>query len=325
MKTAFLFPGQGAQTVGMGADIADAFPACGAVFDRANDILGYDLKRLCFEGPESQLDSTTVSQPAIFVTSAAILSLLRGDRAVADIAPDVTAGLSLGEYTALYAAGAMTFEQALVLVQKRGQAMQAAAEATRGGMVSIIGLDADAVQAVCDEAAEGQLLKPANFNCPGQIVISGRLEACDRAVEAAQRRGAVKAVKLKVAGAFHTEMMSPAADALAEALAASAIKAPEKIRAMANVDAAYYTDAGHVRRGLVRQLVEPILWQKCMERLLDEDVEAYYEIGPGRVLTGLMKRINRKAKVVNVSDLSSIRQLRSQPVGNEWAGALKRD
>lgn len=196
----------------MGADIAEAFPRCADVFNQANEILGYDLKRLCFEGPEARLHSTTVSQPAIFVTSAAILSLVRSDGAA--VTPDVTAGLSLGEYTALYAAGAMTFEQTLLLVQKRGEAMQAAADATSGGMVSILGLDADKVQALCDEAAQGQLLKGANFNCPGQIVVSGHSDACDRAVELAQQYGAMKAVKLKVAGAFHTEMMSPAADAL---------------------------------------------------------------------------------------------------------------
>lgn len=299
----------------MGADIAEAFPRCADVFNQANEILGYDLKRLCFEGPEARLHSTTVSQPAIFVTSAAILSLVRSDGAA--VTPDVTAGLSLGEYTALYAAGAMTFEQTLLLVQKRGEAMQAAADATSGGMVSILGLDADKVQALCDEAAQGQLLKGANFNCPGQIVVSGHSDACDRAVELAQQYGAMKAVKLKVAGAFHTEMMSPAADALGEALTHGEIHVPASPRTLANVDAAYYADAGHIRRGLVRQLVEPILWQACMEKLLDEGIETFYEIGPGRVLTGLMKRINRKARIVNVSDLAGIRQLQSQQVGGK--------
>jgi len=293
----------------MGADVASVFPQGAAVFDAANEILGYDLKRMCLEGPESDLNSTTVSQPAIFVTSAAILAVLRSDAAGVSIKPDVTAGLSLGEYTALYAAGIIGFEEGLRLVQKRGQAMQAAADATSGGMVSIIGLDAEAVQSVCQEAAQGQLLKPANFNCPGQIVISGENDACDRAVEAAERRGALKAIKLKVAGAFHTEMMSPAAKALRDALAQSEIKAPTDVRTIANVNAEYYTEAEQIRSGLVRQLVEPILWQACMEKLLDEGVETYYEIGPGRVLTGLMKRINRKAKVINVSDVGGSRQL----------------
>ena len=293
----------------MGADIAEAFPSCEKVFDQANEILGYNLKRLCFEGPEEQLNSTTVSQPAIFVTSTAILSVLRSDPAAAAITPDVTAGLSLGEYTALYAAGAMSFEQALRLVQKRGEAMQAAADATSGGMVSILGRDADAVQAICDEAAQGQLLKCANFNCPGQLVVSGQLEACERAVEAAQRRGAMKAVQLKVAGAFHTPMMARAAEALRDALANCEITLPADIRIIANVDAGYYEHAEQIRSGLVRQLVEPILWQTCMEKLIGDGGETYYEIGPGRVLTGLMKRINRKAKIINISDLGSLKQV----------------
>ncbi len=317
MKTAYLFPGQGSQSVGMGADIAEAFPVCAAVFDKANDVLGYDLKRLCFEGPEPQLNSTTVSQPAIFVTSAAILEVLRSDASTAALVPDVTAGLSLGEYTALYAAGSMTFEETLRLVQKRGEAMQAAADATTGGMVSILGLDAEKAHAVCEGAAEGQLLKCANFNCPGQIVISGHLEACRRAVDIAERHGAIKAISLKVAGAFHTEMMSPAAEALGSALAVSEIRICGDVRTIANVDATYYADAEQVRRGLVRQLVEPILWQSCMEKLLDEGVERWYEIGPGRVLTGLMKRINRKAKIVNVSDLGGLQELRSQRAGGK--------
>ncbi|GAF83437.1 unnamed protein product, partial [marine sediment metagenome] len=164
MKTAFLFPGQGAQTVGMGADIAAAYPKAAALFDKAGEIVGYDLKKICFEGPEEKLNSTEVSQPAIFVTSAAILEVMREDAATAGIKCDVTAGLSLGEYTALYAAGVISFEEGVSLVQKRGQAMQAAADASEGAMVSIIGLEPDKVAAICEEASQGDVLTPANFN-----------------------------------------------------------------------------------------------------------------------------------------------------------------
>ena len=312
MKTAFLFPGQGAQVVGMGGDFAQAFKECDDIFEKANEIVGYDLKKICFEGPQDQLNSTDVSQPAIFVTSAAILEMLRSDPATADITPDVTAGLSLGEYTALYAAGALTFEDALILVQKRGRAMQAAADATNGSMVSVIGLDPEKVEQLCSHAAGDQVLKPANFNCPGQIVISGQSQACYRAVQLANEYGAIKAIELKVAGAFHTEMMAPAADTLQTALEDCQIESPTAAKVIANVDVEYYNDAAGIRHGLVKQLLEPIQWQKCMEKLLDEGVEKYYEIGPGRVLTGLMKRINRKTKVINVSNLNALRKLQEQ-------------
>ncbi|MEN6332706.1 MAG: ACP S-malonyltransferase [Phycisphaerales bacterium] len=309
MKTAFLFPGQGAQTVGMGADVAQAYPAAAALFDKANDILGFDLKKTCFEGPAEQLNSTTMSQPAIFATSAALLEILRTSPKTAGLKPDVTAGLSMGEYTALYAAGAISFEDGLRLVRKRGEAMQAAADATRGTMVSVIGLDEDKVRQLCDEARQGELLEPVNFNCPGQIVVSGSIGACGRAVELAPKHGAAKAVQLEVAGGFHTSLMSSAAQALHQALVQSRISQPAAARTLANINADYYKTADEIVAGLTQQLTGAILWQKCMERLLVEGVEEFYEIGPGRVLTGLMKRINRKTKVTNVSDLASVKAL----------------
>jgi [acyl-carrier-protein] S-malonyltransferase len=306
MKTAFLFPGQGAQVVGMGADIASAWPAASDFFDRANRVVGYDLKALCFSGPEDKLNSTTVSQPAIFTVSAAILEILRNNPKTASIQPQVTAGLSLGEYTALYAAGLIDFENALRLVQKRGEAMQAAADASDGGMVSILGMDEAQVRQVCAEAAEGQLLVPANFNCPGQIVISGATAACKRAVPVAEKMGATKAIELKVAGAFHSEMMRPAAEALATALAGCSIGSPSAIGVIANISAEYYSAADEIRQGLICQLLQPILWKKSMEKLLADGVEQFYEIGPGRVLTGLMKRIHRRATIINISNLESL-------------------
>ena len=309
MKTAFLFPGQGAQVAGMGAEIARSFPAADQIFQKANDIVGFDLSQICFEGPADKLNTTTISQPAIFVTSAAILEVLRTNPATKTITADVTAGLSLGEYTALYAAGVISFKDVLILVQKRGQAMQAAADATEGAMVSIIGLDEEKVRRLCTEASQGQLLQAVNFNCPGQIVLSGSKAACRRAHDLAEKYGAMKAVPLEVAGAFHTEMMAGAADTLKEVLQNTDISGPSNIKIIANIDADYYQSAKKIAEGLTKQLTCPILWQKCMERLLADGVEKFYEIGPGRVLTGLMRRIDRKTKVVNVSSLNAIKEL----------------
>ena len=307
MSTAFLFPGQGAQTVGMGADIAAQFPVAARIYERANDIVHFDLRKICFEGPAETLNATTMSQPAIFVTSAALLEVLRTEPAAAGIKPDVTAGLSLGEYTALYAAARLSFEDGLKLVKERGQAMQAAADATKGGMVSILGLDEDKVRQLCDRAAEGELLEPVNFNCPGQIVVSGTLGACERVEQLASDFGAMKAIRLDVAGAFHTEMMAGAAERLRKALSQCRIDPPGKVKTLANINAAYYESAADVADGLTRQLTHPILWQKCMERLLAEGFTLFYEIGPGRVLTGLMKRIERKVKVINISGVDTVR------------------
>jgi [acyl-carrier-protein] S-malonyltransferase len=306
MKTAFLFPGQGAQVVGMGADLTQASPAAADMYARANDIVGFDLARVCFEGPPEKLNTTTISQPAIFVTSAALLAAMRSSPATENLAADVTAGLSMGEYTALYAAGVVSFEDGLRLVKKRGEAMQAAADATEGTMVSIIGLDAEKVRQLCDEAAQDELLEPVNFNCPGQIVVSGTVAACDRAEAMAERYGAIKSVRLDVAGAFHTELMSSAADALRQALSECEITHLSTVKTVANIRADYYQSPGDIVDGLARQLTNAILWQGCMERLIADGVDRFYEIGPGRVLTGLMKRINRKLKVINISSLDAV-------------------
>ena len=309
MKTAFLFPGQGAQFVGMGKDVAEQFPVAKAIFEKADKIVGFDLTKVCFEGPAEQLNTTTMSQPAIFTVSAAILEVLKTNSATAALKPDVTAGLSMGEYTALYAAGLISFDDALVLVKLRGQAMQAAAKASGGGMVAIIGLDEEKTKALCAEAAQGELLEPVNFNCPGQIAISGAKPACERAEQLAEKYGAMKAIRLEVAGAFHTAMMAPAAEGLGIALEDTRIAEPRDVKVISNINAEYYASASQIRDGLKRQLTQAILWQKCVERLLADGVDTFYEIGPGKVLTGLMRRINRKANIINISSASAIAEL----------------
>jgi len=309
MKTAFLFPGQGAQFIGMGKDVAETFGGAKAIFDRANQILGFDIAKICFEGPAKTLNTTTMSQPAIFTVSAAILEIFRTGEKTKDIAADVTAGLSMGEYTALYAAGLISFEDGLKLVKKRGEAMQAAADKSKGGMVAIIGLDEEKTRALCAEAAQGEVLAGVNFNCPGQIAISGTVSACERAEKLAEKYGAMKAIRLEVAGAFHTTMMSPAAETLSQALAQTGIKDPAAPKVIANITADYYASVSQIRESLAKQLVQPIYWQKCAERLLADGVDTFYEIGPGKVLTGLMKRIHRGANIINVSSAATINAL----------------
>lgn len=306
-KIAYIFPGQGAQLAGMGKDFYEAEPIAKEIFDRADKIVGFELSKICFEGPEDKLNSTTISQPAIFVTSVAILEVLKSKGLLQPA--NVTAGLSLGEYTALYAAGVISFEDGLKLVQKRGLAMQAAADASKGSMVSIIGLDEDAVAKLCEEAVDGELLSCANFNCPGQIVITGSVDACKRSLTLAEKYGAMKAIELKVAGAFHSEMMAPAAQELKEAIGQCKINEPKDIAVIANVNAEYYQNKEQISQGLVKQLTGAVLWQKCMEKLLADGVTKFYEIGPNKVLTGLMRRISRRTDIVNISDIESIKKL----------------
>ena len=299
-KIAFLFPGQGAQHVGMGRTIAQKYPAAKSLYDRANEILGYDLANLCFEGPAERLDSTVVSQPAIFVTSLAALEMLRADSPEAALSCEMSAGLSLGEYTALVFSGAISFEDGLRLVQRRGEAMQQAADATPSGMVSVLLLDRAQVEQICREASSAGFIALANFLCPGNIALSGVNAACERAAELAAAAGG-RAVPLAVAGAFHTELMKPADATLAQALAGVPIRKPE-IPVISNVDAQCHDEPDVIRDLLVRQVVSPVLWEDSMRRMLAAGVDEVYEIGPGKVLRGLLKRIDRKLSVTTIND-----------------------
>ncbi len=311
MKIAFLFPGQGAQHVGMGHGLYQTCAAGKRVFDQAEAITAIPLKRLCFEGPEEELSRTDIAQPAIFTVSVAMLECIH-DHPGADqlqaIQPAAMAGLSLGEYTALYAAGAMDFQTGLKLVARRGELMQDAATATPSGMVSILGLDEEKARELCEAAGGGQVLACANFNCPGQIVLSGEKGACERAARLADSFGAKGAIPLKVAGAFHSELMAPAAEQFAKALDEVDFAEP-KAAVIANVDARPYENADRIKDKLLRQLTSPVRWQQSMEFLLAEGVEKFYEIGPGRVLAGLMRRIDRRADVVCINGREMIEKL----------------
>ncbi len=314
MLTAAMFPGQGAQTVGMGRDVYGSSSPARAVFDRANDILGFDLAKICFEGPAERLEKTDIQQPAIFTVSVALWEAFveAGGRREQF---GRMGGLSLGEYTALHVAGAFAFDDALRLVRRRGELMQAAAEATPSGMVSLVGADEQVAEALCDKLREQDILAPANFNCPGQIVIAGHLSACDRAVEAAETFGC-RAVPLAVAGAFHTPLMAPAAEELASALAETTIKPPE-LPVIANVDGAYHGDADGVRVSLVQQLTHPVRWQRGVERMIADGAERFVEIGPGRVLSGLMRKINRTVATVSIRSAGDmVRAIPETATGN---------
>ncbi len=289
----------------MGKDIAAVSPAAAQVFEQANAVVGYDLRVVCFEGPADRLEQTDIQQPAIFATSVAIWRALNDGKDIVD-APAAMAGLSLGEYTSLYAAGAVSFEDALRLVQRRGELMQMAARLKPGGMVTALGLDLDAVEKVCREASSVGIIGPANFNCPGQIVLSGEKAACEAAARLIEQAGG-RAIPLKVAGAFHSALMKPAADGLTGMLETTEFHGP-RVPVLANVNCQYHTDAANIRRWLAHQLTQPVRWQASIERLIAEGVERFVEIGPGRVLTGLMKKIARQMPVVNVSTAEGLQQ-----------------
>lgn len=307
MTIAWLFPGQGSQTVGMGKALYESSPAAKAIFDRADEALGFSLSKLCFEGPEAELTLTENTQPALVTTSIAALAALR--EALPELtAPAFVLGHSLGEYSALVAAEALTLEDAVRIVRIRGRAMQAAVPAGQGGMAAIMGGDETAIAALCADASEGEVLSPANFNSPGQVVIAGTAAAVGRAVELSKTRG-LKAIPLKVSAPFHCALMASAAVEVREALAATTVRAP-KFPVIANVDATPNASAGRVSELLVRQVDSAVLWENSVRVAAGAGVGKALELGPGKVLAGLVKRIDKNVLVQGVAtpdDLAAAR------------------
>ena len=303
-KTAFVFPGQGAQVAGMGIDLAGEFPAVRAVFDAADRALGFPISKLCFEGPAEALKLTENTQPAILTTSAAMLAAVRG----AGIEADYVAGHSLGEYSALVAAGALPFADAARLVRKRGRYMQQAVPAGEGAMAALLGLSGERVDALCAAAAQGRVVSAANRNSPGQTVIAGHADAVERAVELAKRAGAKRAVVLEVSAPFHCALMAPAQKKLAADLDAVAF-ADLSIPLVNNWRAREVSSGGEAREGLKQQAANPVLWEESVRYLAAQGVERFIEIGPGRVLTGLLRSIDRNLKGESVRNLESLRKL----------------
>ena len=298
-RIAFLFPGQGAQAIGMGRSVCQALPAARKVFDDAAAILGYDLLDVCTKGPAERLNATDVSQPALYVAGLAALESLKKSDPAAVEACAGTAGLSLGEYTAMTFSGALDFTDGLRVVQQRGRAMQAASEKTAGGMMSVLGLERYQIETICDKAAEAGLIQIANLLCPGNIAVSGKAEALTTAERLVNEKGG-RIVRLAVAGAFHTDLMKPADEQLAAALAEVPMRKP-RVPVWSNVDAQPHTEPEEIRQLLVRQVLSPVLWEQTVRNLMADGFDKFYEIGPGRVLAGLLKRVQRQVDVTNIA------------------------
>jgi [acyl-carrier-protein] S-malonyltransferase len=302
---AFLFPGQGSQAVGMGADLCTQFAVARGVFAEADDVLQFPLSRLCFAGPLEELTLTANTQPALLTASYALTRVLYDEYG---LRPRWAAGHSLGEFSALVAAGALTFADAVRVVRERGRAMQAAVAPGVGAMTAVLGLEPSSVEAICREAAAGQVVSPANLNGGGQVVIAGHREAVERAATLAKTRGAKRVVPLAVSAPFHCALMAPAAErlrAVLEPIPVATLQCP----VVSNVEARANTDSGRVKDLLVRQVVSPVRWQECIEELSRLGCTAAIEVGPGRVLTGLVKRIAPQIRCTAGEDLDAVRSL----------------
>lgn len=302
-KITFMFPGQGAQSVGMCADVVKEVPKAKELFDEASEILGYDLLELCTNGPKEKLDATNVCQPAIFVASMAAVEKLRQEEGQEAVdAATVALGLSLGEYSALCFADAISFADGVKITKARGEAMQAASEAAESGMVSVIGLNKEKVAELCDMAAEksGEKIQIANYLCDGNYAVSGGSAACDSVNELAKPEFKARmTVKLAVAGAFHTDFMAPAVSSLQEVLSGVEVKKP-RIPVVSNVDAKPHSDPDEIKKILATQVTNPVLWENSMDLILSKGFEKAYELGPGKVTAGILKRFDKSAECVNI-------------------------
>ena len=303
MKTAYVFPGQSSQKVGMGRDLYDNFDSAKAVFDQADESLGFPLSKLCFEGPEDKLLQTINAQPAIVTISFACLEAMRD---ISELEPAFVAGHSLGEYTALAAAGVLDFATTVYLARERGRLMHEAGQITPGGMAAIIGLDEAALSEVCAES--GACI--ANINCPGQIAISGAEDKLAQAMDLVKARGAHRVIRLQVSGAFHTQLMQPAVDGMAEIIATLSFNRPT-VPIIGNTTAQPLTTAESVEEELLRQLCNCVQWQRSVEYMIGDGVSSFIELGPGRVLAGLIKRIDRDVKIVNIGDAEAVNNMKA--------------
>ena len=320
-KIAYLFPGQGSQSVGMGADLCAHSPAALQVFDAADEYLSVKISTLCFYGPEDMLRQTVNTQPALYVTSVAALRALQEAGAPP---PEAVAGHSIGEYAALVAAGALDFETGLRLVEKRALEMQHAAEQAPGAMAAVLGLPGAEVAALCAEVASGEIVDAANFNGGGQVVISGSPSGVAQASELAKTRGAKRVIALNVSGAFHSRLMTPAAEAMQQVLADASIS-DAQIPVIANLTADYETTAPAIRENLAAQIDHPVRWEETIQRLLADGFETFVEVGSGSVLTGLMKRLAPEAKVYTVGDSTSLAAFVDSTMNNVFTFQVGKD
>jgi len=303
-KIAFIFPGQASQYPGMGKNLAEKFPAARAVFDEADRALGFPISRMCFEGTEEELKQTANTQPAILTVSVAAHRVLEGE--APGLAPDFVAGHSLGEYSALVAAGAIDFSEAVKLVRMRGNFMQEAVPAGEGAMAAILGLSPATVIDICKRAADGQVVSPANLNSPEQTVISGHATAVKRAVELASQNGAKRAVVLAVSAPFHSALMQPAQARMDAALRGAAFR-DLRVPVVTNADAEATSSGNEAREALIRQITLPVRWEDSVRELVSQGVNTFVEVGPGRVLSGLLRQIDRSVHSLNVEDEASLR------------------
>lgn len=308
VDAALIFPGQGAQFVGMGKDLYDNFPQAKEVFDKANDILKFDIKKLCFEGPQSELSTTRYSQPAILTTSIAALKVFEASQIYKQITLKFSLGLSLGEYTALVAAGSISFEDALTLVKKRGELMEDASRKNPGKMACVIGMDMQSVETLC----KGFGCEIANLNCPGQVVVSGKTSNIELFASLAKEKGAKRVLMLEVSGPFHSSLMTPARDKLKDYIEKVQIT-PPGLSFVSNVDAKPQTDTSKIKENLIAQVNSKTLWEESIRLVSAGGIKVFFEIGPGQVLKGLLKKIDPKLEVKNIGTLQDLQSVSLQP------------